>query len=181
MHKLMVLFATLWIGLGLSACNTNAPDSTLLDNQQASVEQGVPFDTCGGFAGFECDPGFTCVDDPTDGCDPDRGGADCGGWCLPNGGGNGNGGNASGQCAENPSNYLADAETCLTIRFSCEDGQEPFFDDCGCGCRDIPGEVCGDVVCGDGLECCNASCGICVEPGGVCTQQACVGDDVFEL
>jgi hypothetical protein len=35
------------------------------------------------------------------------------------------------------------------------------------------GATCGAVVCGDGLECCNASCGICVPPGGSCTQQAC--------
>ena len=35
------------------------------------------------------------------------------------------------------------------------------------------GEPCGAVVCDNGLECCNASCGICVGPGGVCTQEAC--------
>ncbi|MBI4509231.1 MAG: protease complex subunit PrcB family protein [Deltaproteobacteria bacterium] len=36
---------------------------------------------CGGIAGFPC-PGLgTCVDDPTDDCDPRRGGADCGGVC----------------------------------------------------------------------------------------------------
>jgi hypothetical protein len=29
------------------------------------------------------------------------------------------------------------------------------------------------VVCPAGQECCNASCGICVEPGGYCTQQGC--------
>jgi hypothetical protein len=35
------------------------------------------------------------------------------------------------------------------------------------------GEVCGKVICDKGLECCNASCGICVPPGGACTQQVC--------
>jgi hypothetical protein len=35
------------------------------------------------------------------------------------------------------------------------------------------GETCGKVVCEKGLECCNASCGICVPPGGACTQQVC--------
>lgn len=35
------------------------------------------------------------------------------------------------------------------------------------------GESCGDVVCGDGLVCCNASCGICTPPGGVCTGMIC--------
>jgi hypothetical protein len=36
---------------------------------------------CGGIAGIKCDAGFTCVDDPTDSCDPTKGGADCGGVC----------------------------------------------------------------------------------------------------
>jgi hypothetical protein len=38
---------------------------------------------CGGFKGVECDdPARECFDDPTDECDPDHGGADCGGICL---------------------------------------------------------------------------------------------------
>ena len=37
---------------------------------------------CGGIAGIQChDPNATCVDDPNDGCDPTKGGADCGGIC----------------------------------------------------------------------------------------------------
>ena len=32
---------------------------------------------------------------------------------------------------------------------------------------------CGDTVCTGGMECCNASCGTCVQPGGFCTQQYC--------
>jgi hypothetical protein len=36
---------------------------------------------CGGFAGLKCDG--KCVDDPTDNCDPKRGGADCIGICIP--------------------------------------------------------------------------------------------------
>jgi hypothetical protein len=36
-----------------------------------------------------------------------------------------------------------------------------------------PGEPCGAVVCEQDLECCNASCGICVARGGACTQEAC--------
>lgn len=35
------------------------------------------------------------------------------------------------------------------------------------------GARCGAVVCEEGLECCNPSCGICVPPGGVCTAQVC--------
>jgi hypothetical protein len=38
---------------------------------------------CGGFAGFKCrDVGAKCVDDPSDDCDPKRGGADCSGLCV---------------------------------------------------------------------------------------------------
>ncbi len=36
-------------------------------------------------------------------------------------------------------------------------------------------ERCGYRVCPPHLECCNASCGICVEPGGVCIQIVCEG------
>ncbi len=37
---------------------------------------------CGGFAGFPCPDGYTCVDDPRDSCDPAAGGADCAGTCV---------------------------------------------------------------------------------------------------
>lgn len=37
--------------------------------------------TCGGFAGIACPGSGQCVDDPTDSCDPQNGGADCGGIC----------------------------------------------------------------------------------------------------
>jgi hypothetical protein len=32
---------------------------------------------------------------------------------------------------------------------------------------------CGDVTCGDGQECCNASCSTCAPRGGVCFQDEC--------
>ncbi|KAJ6259667.1 hypothetical protein Dda_5305 [Drechslerella dactyloides] len=39
---------------------------------------------CGGFAGSACeDPNDVCIDDPRDECDPENGGADCGGLCIP--------------------------------------------------------------------------------------------------
>lgn len=46
-----------------------------------SEPQG-PF--CGGIAAFECPGAGSCVDNPNDGCDPERGGADCGGLCECN-------------------------------------------------------------------------------------------------
>jgi hypothetical protein len=47
----------------------------------------VPQDVqrCGGIAGIQCPGAGTCVDDPSDGCDPNNGGADCGGICQCSG------------------------------------------------------------------------------------------------
>ena len=38
---------------------------------------------CGGFIGIACPSGLRCIDDPRDSCDPKKGGADCGGICIP--------------------------------------------------------------------------------------------------
>lgn len=40
-------------------------------------------ETCGGIANLPCPAGKTCIDDPDDSCDPQNGGADCGGICVP--------------------------------------------------------------------------------------------------
>ncbi|EGZ76897.1 hypothetical protein NEUTE2DRAFT_48410 [Neurospora tetrasperma FGSC 2509] len=34
-------------------------------------------------------------------------------------------------------------------------------------------QKCGKATCPEGTSCCNSSCGICVKPGGACTQQFC--------
>lgn len=39
---------------------------------------------CGGLVVKRCPKGQKCVDDPRDDCDPDDGGADCSGVCIPN-------------------------------------------------------------------------------------------------
>jgi hypothetical protein len=41
---------------------------------------------------------------------------------------------------------------------------------------------CGKNVCGEGEECCNSSCGVCVKKGGFCTLQWCgpVDEEVVE-
>ncbi|CAB9515707.1 LRR receptor-like serine threonine-protein kinase At4g08850-like [Seminavis robusta] len=49
--------------------------------------------------------------------------------------------------------------------------EEPVDDDCLPSLTNTP---CGpNVVCADDQECCNPSCGICVEPGGLCTMEVC--------
>ncbi|CCC07983.1 hypothetical protein SMACR_01548 [Sordaria macrospora] len=39
-------------------------------------------------------------------------------------------------------------------------------------------QKCGKAICPEGMSCCNSSCGICVKPGGACTQQFCQSADV---
>lgn len=123
--------------------------------------------TCGGFAGFPCPDGYTCVDDRSDNCAPETGGADCIGICQPQRG--------PRECDRGRGvSYVSRNTTeCAAIRFLCEAGSEPFFNDCGCGCRPVEGEACGPVTCGSNEVCCNASCGICTGPTEFCTQQFC--------
>jgi hypothetical protein len=52
-----------------------------LDLAQCAEISGGP-GLCGGFAGFPCPEGLSCVDNPADDCDPANGGADCGGVCA---------------------------------------------------------------------------------------------------
>ena len=59
-----------WYGDGACDDWCPAPDR---DCAQAS---------CGGIAGIQCAAGHECVDDPSDECDPARGGADCAGLCV---------------------------------------------------------------------------------------------------
>ena len=35
------------------------------------------------------------------------------------------------------------------------------------------GVPCGRATCAEGMVCCNASCGVCTPPDGMCTQQFC--------
>ena len=41
-----------------------------------------PKQMCGGIAAIPCPEGKSCVDDPSDTCDPAKGGADCSGICV---------------------------------------------------------------------------------------------------
>jgi hypothetical protein len=102
-----------------------------------------PGQFCGGIAGIACPGRGTCVDDPSDSCDPARGGADCSGVC---------------HCVENV----------LCVRGTHFDGSAAV-----CACVPDDGSACGPTSCGEGMVCCNASCGICTPPGYACIQIAC--------
>lgn len=62
-------------------CSSERPVCVVVDGE-AVCRAEAPF--CGGIAGIECPGAGSCADDPNDGCDPARGGADCGGVCECN-------------------------------------------------------------------------------------------------
>eukprot|EP01083_Nonionella_stella_P253698 872718_1 len=46
------------------------------------IGPAVPTIICAGFPGLSCPAHHTCIDDPSDSCDPLNGGADCNGICI---------------------------------------------------------------------------------------------------
>lgn len=123
---------------------------------------------CGGIANIPCPTGESCIDDPSDDCDPQQGGADCGGICV----------GATNPCAA----VLCEVGTqcidkggvavcvpvvsdpCATVR--CKPGTECVNQGGLAVCQ--PVEQCGKVTCGPGMVCCNPLLSICTEPGRVC-------------
>jgi hypothetical protein len=99
------------------------------EEQSQPQEQQARGDFCGGIAGFPCDEGLTCVDDPKDDCDPEQGGADCGGICIKE--------KKKPACDKEPGQkYISrDPTECTLINFICVEGYTPFFNECGCGCQ----------------------------------------------
>ena len=140
-----------------ASCGTCTPPGGVCTQQACEPAPGEgnpapkpPF--CGGIGGFPCKGGSRCVDDPSDDCDPRRGGADCGGICVCEG------------LARCRVGYRFDKspEVCACVPIPEEPPPQP-----------EPGVQCGKVTCAAGQECCNASCSTCVEKGGACTQQVC--------
>lgn len=136
----------------------------------AGCDPGTPPDApfCGGIAGFPCPGNGQCVDDPSDDCDPNHGGADCGGLCLCS---------PVGKCSAG-SHWDAAPEVCACVSDTsacaavlCPVGTLCLVDDGQARC--VGGEACGKTTCGPGTECCNSSCGICTPPDGACIQIAC--------
>lgn len=127
---------------------------------------------CGGIAGIPCPEGETCIDDPSDDCDPKQGGADCGGicvvkpnpcaailcpvgsQCIPRG--------DTGVCVP----VKPPIDRCAVVR--CPAGTKCVDDGTTVSC--VGGDRCGEVVCGPGTSCCNPLRSICTPPGMVCIQ-----------
>jgi len=170
-----------------------------------SCKPNAPF--CGGIAGIPCPGQGECQDDPTDSCDPNNGGADCGGRCACN---------VINRC---PPNMVMNQDpavcACVPVAPQCNVDRDCELQDnyCeGCACDSVPvgtppatcatppvqcfrqpcggmvpkcdagrctavfaqpGVACGANTCGAGQVCCNASCGICTDPGMACIQIAC--------
>jgi hypothetical protein len=155
---------------------------------------------CGGIAGIPCPDGFICVDDPGDNCDPQQGGADCGGICVRKPKNPRFCGGIAGipcprgfTCVDDPSDDC-DPQTgvvdcggicirkvkdpCATVR--CRKGTH-CCRECGRAC--IPDTVsckeacgftpCNEATCGPGEYCCNESCSRCVKLGQGCTREIC--------
>lgn len=68
-----------------------APSRCVEESGAARCVPIEPAPQCGGIAGCPCPGAGQCVDDPNDSCDPEHGGADCGGVCACN---------ALGMCVE---------------------------------------------------------------------------------
>jgi hypothetical protein len=116
---------------------------------------------CGGFVGTPCPGAGQCVDDSSDDCDPDRGGADCAGLCQCEALGLCVAGKvwdgAPSVCGCVPATNPCAATLCPTnTRCEVSDG--------GAVCVSNGKLTCGPTTCADGSVCCNASCGICTAP-----------------
>lgn len=121
--------AAAWLALPLGIASAQEPEAA-----QPAAQ------SCGGFAGAACAEGYSCADDPNDSCDPATG-ADCPGTCVAS-----DDTSADRDTGKKPRcdysdpnlQYVSrDPDQCAVIRFTCEAGFEPFFNDCGCGCQPV--------------------------------------------
>jgi hypothetical protein len=135
---------------------------------QASCVSDAPF--CGGIAGIRCPGAGACADNPNDACDPDHGGADCGGLCQCL---------SQGMCAsglvwdDSPSVCACVPTQNPCAATLCQAGTRCEVHDGSAVCVSNGALACGPNTCAAGTTCCNASCGICTPPGQFCIQLAC--------
>ena len=138
--SLLVVALTLPFGCG-------SPEGNGLDDDTGAVRQEVRAGAfCGGIAGIACPAGQTCVDDPSDGCDPAQGGADCSGICV--------GKKVCVQIALCIQGYAWDARSCSCVP---EKPQRP-----ACSPRCKKGESCQQCK---GV---NGAIFVCIPDGAIC-------------
>lgn len=128
MRTFTTFIVALTLGTFLTACDTESHDEPAAESVRAKQKIA-----CGGFAGLECPDNLTCVDDPSDSCDPANGGADCIGMCVKP-----HGKKKHDTCDYNDPvrAYVGESvEECAVIKFVCAEGSHYFADDCGCGCE----------------------------------------------
>ena len=128
---------------------------------------------CGGIAARPCPGSGRCVDDPSDSCDPQNGGADCGGICT---------------CVENQLcvqgkvwDNSPDVCACVDesgddnpcIATTCLQGSRCELQNGAPVCVSNGALACGSATCADGQVCCNPSCGICTQPDEACIEIFC--------
>jgi len=134
--RLLVVGALVLGAVGQLACTETAEAAQ--ETATGDLDAGTTGDTptggqfCGGFAAIPCPEGLVCVDDPNDSCDPNQGGADCGGICVDPYG------QKKPKCDDEDPNlsYVSrDPNECPALLFKCPEGSTAFFNDCGCGCQ----------------------------------------------
>jgi hypothetical protein len=116
---------------------------------------------CGGLSGVSCEPGFHCVDDPTDSCVPDKGGADCGGVCVPD--------ERPSTCGGITGEVCPDGFECVD---DLNDGCDPQNGgaDCPSHCEPVKGGECKtDADC----PALRAPCSVCPDGTAACPRSYC--------
>ena len=149
------------------ACHTcpngsfSCPFAACLNGTCIAREPGCPpAEFCDGIASFACPPGFTCVDDDGDDCDPNQGGADCGGVCVREQGPAKCGGLAGETCAE--------GYECVDAPDDCDPATSGA--DCPGYCRPVTGSSCGsDADC----PAIGAPCQLCPDGTAACPRSFC--------
>jgi hypothetical protein len=133
---------------------------------------------CGGIAGIACPGAGRCVDDPSDSCDPNAGGADCGGICA---------------CVQNvlctsDSKFDSSPAVCACVPSKpicppvcdiyCEYGNVLDANGCPtCKCNPPPTNACAAVLCPTGTTC-DPATGKCIPAKVTCggfAGKACPG------
>jgi hypothetical protein len=149
----LTLFLSSPFALGLSACDVDSDDDSTDRDLALPAEPAMTSDI-----GDVLILDEEMTDLQVAEADPNS----CKWHCLPCQGG----GNCEQVCFE-----IGNCDDLCGFQVICAPGWN--FDEKSCGCTADHGKPCGDISCPGDTECCNESCGICVEDGGACTQQFC--------